>query len=59
MPTGTLPPTNRYGEVHATEKIEIDANGKMSAILHYFDLMSLLANLGITPQLATPPHHPA
>jgi steroid delta-isomerase-like uncharacterized protein len=42
-----LPATNRHGKVKACQVLEVE-DGKIKATRHYFDLMTLLQQLGIS-----------
>lgn len=44
-----LPPTNRRVQVKACQVIEIE-DGRITATRHYFDLMTLLQQLGVMEQ---------
>ncbi len=44
-----LPPSNRRGSVRACQVLEIE-NGKIKATRHYFDLMTLLQQIGVMEQ---------
>jgi steroid delta-isomerase-like uncharacterized protein len=45
-PFGTIPPTGRTGRVAAVQ-IGTVRNGKLVELRHYFDLMTVLAQLGV------------
>jgi steroid delta-isomerase-like uncharacterized protein len=47
-----LPPSNRRGAVKACQVMEIDG-GKIRATRHYFDLMTLLQQVGAMEQAGT------
>jgi steroid delta-isomerase-like uncharacterized protein len=53
-PMGTIPATNRRGKVAAVIVARID-NGKIRQIHHYFDLMTILAQMGVAPQPSVSP----
>lgn len=53
-PLGTLPPTGRVGKTPAVIVIRVD-NGRIRESRHYFDLMTLLMQLGAMPQAAPQP----
>ena len=44
-PTGALPPSGRKIEIRACQIVEV-ADGKVQAIRHYFDMATLLQQLG-------------
>jgi steroid delta-isomerase-like uncharacterized protein len=44
-----LPPSNRHGAVKACQVLEIE-DGKIKATRHYFDLMTLLQQIGVMEQ---------
>jgi steroid delta-isomerase-like uncharacterized protein len=46
LPTGPIPPTNRQIEVRACQIVEL-SNGKPATIRHYYDMATLLKQLGI------------
>ena len=46
---GELPPSNRHGAVHACQVMEIE-DGKIRSTHHYFDLMTLMAQIGAMDQ---------
>lgn len=48
-PMGTIPPTNRSGKLPAVLLARFDGD-KIRETHHYFDLMTLLRQLGIGPQ---------
>ena len=45
-PTGTIPATGKRIEIRSCQVVEI-ANDKAQAIRHYFDMMTLLQQLGV------------
>lgn len=45
-PNGPIPPTGKKIEIRACQVIEV-ANDKVQAIRHYFDMMTMLQQLGI------------
>jgi steroid delta-isomerase-like uncharacterized protein len=47
-----LPPSNRHATVSACEVIEIE-DGRIKATRHYFDLMTILAQIGVTERTGT------
>ncbi len=49
-PMGTIPPTGKHGSVPAVEVLTFD-NGFITEIRHYFDLMTILEQLGVTPRM--------
>jgi len=54
-PFATIPPTNKRGGVNASMNVRIE-NGKIVETHHYFDILSVLSQLGIAP---TPTARPA
>jgi steroid delta-isomerase-like uncharacterized protein len=44
-PTGALPPSGRKMDIRACQVVEV-ADGKVQAIRHYFDMATLLQQLG-------------
>jgi steroid delta-isomerase-like uncharacterized protein len=48
-PMGNIPPTNKSGKVAAVLVARFDGD-KIREAHHYFDLMTLLAQLGVLPQ---------
>jgi steroid delta-isomerase-like uncharacterized protein len=53
-PFGTVAPTGRTGKTHAVVVTRFE-NGRIRESRHYFDLMTLLAQLGVQPQAAPQP----
>lgn len=49
-PLGTIPATNRHGSFRAVLVIKVE-NDKIAEIRHYFDMLTILGNLGIAPTL--------
>jgi steroid delta-isomerase-like uncharacterized protein len=56
-PFGTIPPTGRAGKVSAVLVLRFD-NDRVRESRHYFDLLTLLAQLGIMPQPSAQPRTP-
>ncbi len=52
-PFGTIQPTNRAGKLPAALVYRFDGD-RIRAVHHYFDLMTLLSQLGIMPKQAQP-----
>lgn len=52
-PFGTIAPTNRVGRVSAVQVARFDGN-KIRELRHYFDLLTILAQLGVVPQKGAP-----
>ena len=50
---GELPPSNRRAEVNACQVMEIE-DGKIKATRHYFDLMTVLQQIGALEQAGAP-----
>jgi steroid delta-isomerase-like uncharacterized protein len=50
-PLGTIPPTGKFGTVPAVEIVTFE-NDKAKEVRHYFDLMTVLRNMGAVPTLA-------
>jgi steroid delta-isomerase-like uncharacterized protein len=53
-PSGPIPASGRRGKVSAVEVVRFE-NGKIRELRHYFDLMTILAQLGVTPQPTASP----
>src|SRR4029450_3693996 len=54
MPAGqALPPPNKRMTVKSVEVIEME-NGKIKVLRHYFDLMTMLQQIGAMDQAVTP-----
>jgi steroid delta-isomerase-like uncharacterized protein len=53
-PMGTLPPTGRRVNVAAVQVVRFD-NGKIRELRHYFDLLTLLSQIGAAPRAAAAP----
>jgi steroid delta-isomerase-like uncharacterized protein len=47
-PMGTIPPTNKRGNVKATMLFKI-RNNKIVEAKHFFDLLTILAQIGVAP----------
>jgi steroid delta-isomerase-like uncharacterized protein len=47
-PAGEIPPTNKKIEVRAVQIVELTPEGKTKRVRHYFDMATLLAQLGVT-----------
>ena len=45
MPSGTIPPTNKRIDVPACQVVKVQ-NGKVQSVSHYFDLVTLLSQIG-------------
>ncbi len=52
-PFGSIPPTNRAGTLPAVLLLRFDGD-RIRACHHYFDMMTMLTQLGIGPQKAQP-----
>jgi limonene-1,2-epoxide hydrolase len=50
---GELPPSTRRATVRACQVIEIE-DGKITATHHYFDLMTILQQIGAMEQAGAP-----
>lgn len=50
-PFGTIPATNKTGRIPATLVMRVE-NGKIRSSRHYFDLFSLMTQLGLAPNLS-------
>jgi steroid delta-isomerase-like uncharacterized protein len=50
LPTGDIPATGRYSELRFCEVIQI-RNGKIVSLHVYYDLMTLLRQLGLVPAM--------
>jgi steroid delta-isomerase-like uncharacterized protein len=51
VPMGTIPPTGKVGNLRAV-LVNVFAGDRVREIRHYFDLMDLLGQLGVTPGAA-------
>ena len=47
-PAGNIPATNKKIEVRAVQIVELTPEGKTRRVRHYFDMATLLAQLGVT-----------
>jgi steroid delta-isomerase-like uncharacterized protein len=47
-PMGTIPPTNKKVTVKATMMLRV-RNGKIVDVRHFFDLLTILAQIGVAP----------
>lgn len=56
-PFGTIQPTNKRGAVKAVEVCRLEKD-KVVEIRHYFDLMTILSQLGIAPMAGTSMQQP-
>ncbi len=56
-PFGTIPATGKTGKTPAVIVVRLD-NGKIRENRHYFDLMTILAQIGVMPQGAQRPAQP-
>jgi steroid delta-isomerase-like uncharacterized protein len=54
-PMGTIPPSGKTGKVAAVQVVRFDGNGKIREIRHYFDLMTVLQQIGVAPRPTAPP----
>ena len=52
-PLGALPPTNKRGTVRAALVYSL-RDGKIVGLRHYFDLLTMLRQLGVAPMVGTP-----
>ena len=48
MASGVLPPTGRKLEVRAIQVIEVTPEGKVRSVRHYFDVASMLSQVGVS-----------
>jgi len=55
-PTGTIPASNRPIEVPACQVVQVEG-GKVKSVSHYFDMLTLLTQIGATQSAA--PHQSA
>jgi steroid delta-isomerase-like uncharacterized protein len=53
-PMGQIAATGKRGKVAAVQVVRFD-NGKIREVRHYFDLMTVLAQLGVSPRPAAAP----
>lgn len=51
-PTGTIPPSNRPIEIAACQVVQVEA-GKIKSASHYFDLLTMLTQIGATGAVKT------
>jgi steroid delta-isomerase-like uncharacterized protein len=49
-PFGTLPATGKRGQVVAVQVLELDGD-RIAEVHHYFDLLSVLLQLGLAPEV--------
>ena len=54
FPFGSIPPTNKSGTLKAAIVFELE-DGKIISCRHYFDLVTILAQLGMLPAIGTVP----
>jgi steroid delta-isomerase-like uncharacterized protein len=47
MPTGTIPATGKRIEIRAVQVVELTPDGKTRRIRHYFDMATMLSQLGV------------
>jgi len=47
MPTGTIPATGKRIEIRALQVVELTPDGKTRRIRHYFDMATMLSQLGV------------
>jgi predicted ester cyclase len=47
-PTGQIPATNKPIEIRACQVVEVK-DGKVQLVRHYFDMATMLAQLGVGP----------
>ena len=52
-PFGTLPPTGKLGKLPAVEVVRFEGE-RIRETHHYFDLLTLLRQLGVAPQMGAP-----
>ncbi len=48
-PMGPIPASGRHGKVAAVQVVRFD-NGKIREVRHYFDLLTILAQIGASPR---------
>jgi steroid delta-isomerase-like uncharacterized protein len=53
-PMGPIPASGQRGKLAAVEVVRFE-NGKIREIRHYFDLMTILTQIGATPRPTAPP----
>ena len=51
-PTGTIPPSNKAIEVAACQVVQVEG-GKVKSATHYFDMLTMLAQIGATGAVKT------
>jgi steroid delta-isomerase-like uncharacterized protein len=56
-PFGSIPPTNKQGKIPAVQVARFEGD-RIREIRHYFDLLSVLRQLGVAPQVGAPPSSP-
>ncbi len=52
-PLGSIPPTNKRGSVRAAMIYSLK-NGKIVGLRHYFDLLTVLRQIGVAPMIGAP-----
>ena len=52
-PFGNVPPTGKQGKLAAVQVVRFDGD-RIREIRHYFDLLSMLRQMGIAPQMGAP-----
>jgi len=57
-PFGTIQPTNKHGRIRAVIVVTMK-NGKIAETHHYFDVMTVLGQLGIAPMAGAAAQPPA
>ncbi len=53
-PLGAIQPTNKAGNLPAVQVVRFDGN-KIREVRHYFDLLTILVQLGVMPQRGAQP----
>ena len=48
LPSGTVEPTGKAMDMRACQVIEVAANGRTGSIRHYFDIATMLRQLGVS-----------
>lgn len=57
-PFGTIPPTKKFGKTSAVQLVRFDGD-KIREMRHYFDMLSLLRQIGVAPEIgAAASSHP-
>ena len=52
-PLGAIPPSKKFGKTPAVQVVRFDGE-KIREIRHYFDMLSLLRQIGVAPEIGAP-----